>query len=375
MKGLHVVILLSFLFSLGCASSHKVLKGEHTINLSGGHFFGPGPVEPDLPLPDGRIVNVEFDRHKFEGQTHFYSDGSEKSLLSDGKTKINQNIDAGLLKMGEGDHSFLLVAVDGGPNSGRETYSLDENYNFIWQVDLALDPGFKEGIIRVDDFILTTGIVKLPTSLQTERGFPGGYDKAGSLKSGQYLVGRVGDFDQDGFLDGVLVAAPNVPIESSMLPGAPVGNKRGFKTDIDLPPHLACELTLRGVMNFKDPIFEAITQNNIPELAKLLEESKTRLNAARTNLERALLVGAWKEWKKEGFALTWRLDAVQTLHFISWAFITGYEYPAGKVPESVADATHRMFDQLESLIIKVEALNQKTGDTLPAKKSADTPKS
>ena len=109
----HVAILLSLLSYLGCASNQRVLRGEHTIFLQGGHFFGPGPIEPDLPLPDGRIANVEFNRRKFEGQTHFYNNGSEKSLLSDRKTKINQNIDAGLLKIGEGDRSFLLVAVDG----------------------------------------------------------------------------------------------------------------------------------------------------------------------------------------------------------------------------------------------------------------------
>jgi len=368
-KSLHVIVLLSLLSSLGCVFNKETAKDtkKYSILLQGGHFLGPGPIEPDSPLPEGRIVNVEFNRKIFKGRTSFYNGSSnKKSMLSDGKTKINQNIDVGSIKIGEeGKHAFLLAAVYGGPNEGSEIYYLDRAYNFIWRVDLALDPGFKEGIIRVDDFILTTGVVKLPFSLQTQRGIPGGYDQAGSHKSGQYLVGRVGDFDQDDFMDGVLVAAPNVPIESSMLPGAPVGNKRGFKTDVSLAPHLSCELTLHGAMNLKEVVAETLSKNNVPELIKLIEEIKERLSVARTNLERALLVGAWKEFKEEGFVLTWRLDTIQTLNFMSWAFLTGYEHPTGKIPASVIDSTRRMFGELETLIIKTTTLNRRTADTLP----------
>ena len=48
----------------------------------------------------------------------------------------------------------------------------------VWLVDLALDPGFDQGIIRVDDFILTTGVVRIKESTQTQRKQPGGYDQA-----------------------------------------------------------------------------------------------------------------------------------------------------------------------------------------------------
>ena len=93
-----------------------------------------------------------------------------------------------------------------------------------------------EEIIRVNGFRLTTGWVQVQRSLQTASGTPGGYDKAGSLPSGTFLVGRVGDFDRNGFLDGVLVAAANVPMQADMLPGAPVANLRGFTTDIPVNP-------------------------------------------------------------------------------------------------------------------------------------------
>ena len=76
---------------------------------------------------------------------------------------------------------LLLIKVR---NKGREYYSLDEDYRFVWKVDLALDPGFSEGIIQIDDFTLHTGLVKIADSIQTQQGIPGGYDQAGSLHSG-----------------------------------------------------------------------------------------------------------------------------------------------------------------------------------------------
>lgn len=355
--------LLAVLAVLGQPGS----AGAAEFILEGGFFYGPGPIEPDAALPTGRLVNVEFDRHAFDGHTDFANDGSPEARFSDGETLINQNISAGEITLGDGRETVLLAAVGGGPNQGRETYTMDRRYNMIWRVDLALDPGFAEGIIRVDDFVLTTGVVQIPPSLQTAAGNPGGYDRAGSLESGDYLAGRLGDFDQDGNLDGVVVAAPNVPLASNLLPGAPVGNQRGFKTDVELPAHLACELALRGLVNFAEPVAETIASDDIDELTKLLADMDERLRVARDNMERALLVGKWSDQplKKRGFELTWRVDALQMLVFISESALSGYPHPTGKVPSSVKDATGRLFAQLGGTVEAVAELNAETGDTLP----------
>ena len=96
--------------------------GGHIFNLSGGHFFGPGPIVPDTPLPDGSIRGIDFDLVKQSGAAAYAADGR---LLSDGETAINANIDAGALEIGgeqvkgkSAGKTFWLYAVAGGPNSG-----------------------------------------------------------------------------------------------------------------------------------------------------------------------------------------------------------------------------------------------------------------
>lgn len=357
----------------GLGAAHETPAAEFT--LRGGHFFGPGPIEPDAALPDGKLVNIRFDRARMEGVCEFKNDDSPAGRFSDGRTRINQNIDAGLIKLGDGRETVRLAAVDGGPNQGHEYYYLDDHYNLVWRVDLALDPGFDQGIIRVDNFHLTTGVVQIPPSMQSQRREPGGYDQAGSLKSGRYLAGRVGDFDGDGRLDGVLVAAPNVPMEAGLLPGAPVGNQRGFETDVELPAHLAAELALRGIKNFQAPLQETVARPDLVEFRRLIEDVGQRLHAARRNMETALLRGRWKEQalRPEGMELTWRIDALELLQFMTAAFTNEiYKYPNGRPPAGAVDALTRFFEQLDHLLTRVAAQNAKTGDTLPARPKGTT---
>lgn len=99
-------------------------------------------------------------------------------------------------------------------------------------MDTALDLGVGEsGIIKLP-FYGTTEEVELPYSLQTQMGIEGGIDQAGSRKSGEKLRGRLGDYNKDGILDGAIVVAGNIPIDSIFLPGAPYAFIRYFETDI-----------------------------------------------------------------------------------------------------------------------------------------------
>ena len=367
------VLVMTVLTIMAC--SHNPAKNDlrnHSFKLVGGHFYGPGPIVPDTALPDGLLHNIKFDLRKFKGYAEFETDEGSIAFLSDGKTRINRNIEAGRLDIGGGETPVLLVAVSGGRNKGREYYQLDDDYKMVWTVDLALDPGFADGIIRVDDFQLSTGLVKIDISAQTEQSIPGGYDQAGTLSSGQYLAGRVGDFDQDGYMDGIVVAAPRVPLISNMLPGAPVGNQRGFETDVAIPPHLACELTLRGILLFREPLRDLIEKHaDVKEITKLLKDIKLRIDAAQLNMDRAMFGGQWspENMKQNGFLISDRLETVKILNFISISLTESYPTYGGKVSNSVRDAINKMFSQLDSLVDKVGQANAQTNAVLPKMKT------
>jgi hypothetical protein len=346
--------------------------GQHVFNLHGGHFFGPGPIVPDTPLPDGSIRGISFDLAKQEGAAAFAEGGR---LLSDGKTMTNGNIDAGALEIGgskaetnknEGK-TFWLYAVAGGPNGGREHYRFDADYNMVWTVDIGLDPGFAEGIVRVNGFQLTTGTRQVPLSLQSAVGQPGGYDKAGSFASGAKLVGRVGDFDADGFMDGTIVATANVPMQADLLPGAPVANRRGFRTDIPIDPLYALELTLHGIVNMRPLVKETLTGGHLDQLTAWVKDIHERLLAARSNYE-AAFTSTPPQKRQDLQELEWKLESIRQMIFIPMAFLTTYNFPSGNAPGSVVDATTRAFDKAEAL---ADLLEQRRGG---AKKRGDAKK-
>ncbi|KOR31478.1 hypothetical protein TI04_00555 [Achromatium sp. WMS2] len=334
--------LISCMISVATAAPEP-----HVFNLHGGYFYGPGPIAPDTRLPDGVIHNITFDLDKLAGAAAF---GKGGRILSDNETTANANIDAGALEIGGPgkNKTFWLYAVAGGPLAGEEHYSFDANYNMLWTVDMALDPGFAEGIVRVNKYELTTGYRKVPASIQTQNGLPEGYDKAGSLVSGTTIVGRVGDFDNNGFLDGIIVATANVPMQADMLPGAPVANLRGFSTDIAISPLFALELTLHGIANMQPLVEQSFTGGHIPELTAYLSDIRERLLAARANYETAF-IHAPAATKMDLHEISWRLESIRQLFFIPWAFLTTYKYPSGNASESVMDATTRALAKTAAL--------------------------
>ena len=343
--------------SLALASPLAAEAKTHTFQLHDGYFYGPGPIVPDTALPDGEIRGIRFDWKTLRGEAAYDETGGV--LLSDGETRTNGNIDAGALQIGNQDNgkAFWLYAVHGGPLNGRETYHFDDQYHMVWTVDLALDPGFPEGIVRVNGFTLTTGRADVPYSLQTERGMPGGYDKAGTLDSGKTLIGRVGDFDLNGLLDGVLVASANVPMQADLLSGAPVGNLRGFSTDIKVEPLFAMELAIHGVAAMRETVEATLTGGKIAELTDWLKEVNARLAAARANYEQAF-VSFPAERRHELKEIGWRLEAIRQMTTIPLAFLTTYDYPTGNAGESVTDAVQRVFAKSQALADKLEAMRK-----------------
>lgn len=332
---------------------------RYTFELIGGYFFGPGPVEPDTHLPNGKLRNIRFDTQKFQGYCEFANDGSRSGLLSDGRTRINQNIDAGRLLIGGGTSPILLSAVDGGPHHGTEQYYLDDQYRLVWRVDIALDPGFEEGIIHLTDFVLHTGVARVTPSLQSQQGMPGGYDQAGSLKAGDFITGRVGDFDEDGYLDGVLVAAPHVPMAADMLPGAPVANQRGFRTNVPIPAQLSTELMLRGATHLREAIEITVKERGAEAAKPLLLELQERVSLARQRAAHAIKERQWARGKGDPESTLARLDELRG--GVAAAAAAAPNVAAGELASKI----QALFAQLDVVVREVAAFNERSDAHLP----------
>lgn len=132
-----------------------------------------------------------------------------------------------------GRFKLLLAAIDGGPAHGAARFFLDEHGNWTIGDDIAIDPGFTWGLVKLENFRWSTGPRRLPRSTQTAEGHPGGVDQAGSRVSGDFIPGRLGDDDLDGRLDGLMNAVGSFPLSSVILPGAPFAQTRTFVSDID----------------------------------------------------------------------------------------------------------------------------------------------
>jgi hypothetical protein len=293
-----------------CAAAVPVARAapeEHALNITGGTFFGPGPMV-DSPLPTGVLGHIEFST-LLNGETRFFNNGPEPpniaselqvkqkpdGLLSDG-TPFNEHVDGGVANVGQGAMRLLTVIPRDGPNHGQEIYHLGTDYNLHVVVDLALDPGFPQGIVVSKDLHITSGLLWVPLSLQSKAGDPGGTDQAGSMPSGAPLLGRLGDEDGDGLIDGTIIGASNVPLNHIFLPGAPVVQMRHFKSDIRIQPSDAALLTIAGVLNFQDvwdraqsspPLAPAAQAYVAGHLANYLDDMDRRLQSAASLIRTA----------------------------------------------------------------------------------------
>jgi hypothetical protein len=233
-----------------------------------GMFYGPGPLK-DVELFDVVIRNIGFSTPGYF-ITPFFNNGGKlpniigevkleshpDGLFSDGLHKINENLDTDVFELS--GVQFLVGVSDSGAHRGQQiSIVVDENL-MIMTMDFILDMGIGEsGIIKLP-FYGTTGEVTVPKSLQTQLGIEGGHDYAGSLPSGTKLRGKLGDFDNDGMLDGAIVVAGNMPLYSIMLPGSPYALIRYFETD------LPYEGEIMGKLPKKPP-----TPDQVPEVVHI----------------------------------------------------------------------------------------------------------
>lgn len=215
--------------------------------MGAGTFYGPGKIN-DSVLFDAQISNISFPS-PLTFVTPLGNNGavepnicgeretrqSPTGLLSDNLTRINENVDVCSFEIT--GKRILVAVIDGGLHRGEQIAVALSGGEMLMTMDFALDLGIgPAGIIKMP-FNGTTGEVVVPQSLQTQLKIPGGIDRAGSLKSGDKVRGRFGDFNHDGMLDGAIVVAGNIPLTSVFMPGAPYALIRYFETDIPYDGH------------------------------------------------------------------------------------------------------------------------------------------
>ncbi|HEU5134144.1 MAG TPA: hypothetical protein VFU13_03270 [Steroidobacteraceae bacterium] len=284
-------VALGVALAMNCiaAAADSPVARDHRLDFTGGMFHGPGHMA-DTPLPTGRLAPLVIERG-LKGRIEYFNNGpqapnlpseavfeaSADGRLSDGRA-FNEHMDGGIAEVGRGAMRLLTVVARTDRNHGIGRFALDRELNWHLHVDLALDPGFPEGLLVIENLDITTGGVAVPKSRQSETGQEGGVDRAGSLQSGAQLVGRLGDYDADGFLDGVLVGVTSIPIGHMFTPGAPAVQVRNFSTDIPIDAWDAARLTVSSLGNFK---------SHFPSQdARAIDEMTARIDAAVTLLKK-----------------------------------------------------------------------------------------
>jgi hypothetical protein len=221
--------LMGAVLVAGCVSPAwaATLWSVASSYLGTGYFFGPGAYMTPTPLFPVVIRNLGFISDR-DFVTPFWNKGSR---LSDG-TRINENVDTGIFTLA--GTRFLPAVVEGGKFSGQQVAVTMADGNLVMVMDLVLDLGIgPKGIIRMP-FYGTTGTLTIPGPLTAA-----GAQRAGLLRTGETISGRIGDFNGDGYIDGTLVAVGVMPLSSPIYPGQPWAMSRNFETNIPIQGILA----------------------------------------------------------------------------------------------------------------------------------------
>lgn len=283
--------------ALGLAAAMAVPAYGATLTLKPGRFFGPGNKGSQAIVP-ASVRGIVL-TGPLSGEIPFFNNGAQapnviaeilQGGVVDGYTSngvaINENIDTGLfLVMSDAQtgESARMMVVGVAPEQMRP----DAKGNLTFNPQVIADPGSPELAVPFS-VMFTTGAAQVPLSLKTQQGLPGGHDQAGPFPSGRILIGRIGDFDQDGFLDGELVLAGNPPLELIVARGDPIAQRRPWTLDVPVAPPLAALVTLNGVVqNFPEALTRVFATRDLPTLREYVGDLILRVQAARLNLARA----------------------------------------------------------------------------------------
>lgn len=296
-------ILTEFILCLTLLLPISGAMAGSTIELIDRHLYGPGPF-PDQKLETAWIRDLELTGF-LEGVVKGFNNLGEEPNVSgeakqgktvDGKmsdgTLINESIDMGNAVIMNGQFNLLLGAVFGGTNEGDTFFYLDDDMNWWIKDDIAIDPGFETGVVKINDFTFSTSARTIPYSLQTELGYPGGTNQIGSTESGRIALGRLGDDNADGYLDGVFNAIGRFPLEAIFLPGAPFVQLFEFKSDIPVTPLDAALLTTAGARSALKNIRVLQEKNRKhKDIQLLMDHAVERMALAANHLEKFVECG------------------------------------------------------------------------------------
>ncbi|HEU5134141.1 MAG TPA: hypothetical protein VFU13_03255 [Steroidobacteraceae bacterium] len=270
----------------------------YDIRLDKRHLYGPGPF-PDQALAVGAVRSMKLEGFLTMNVAAFNNGAAEPNVTGeaaqgasiDGKfsdgTLINEHIEMGNAVIANRQFNLVLGVMYGGPNRGESHFFLDPDFNWTIRDDIAMDPGFAEGIIKVPDFFFSTGPRPVPYSIQTERKFPGGMDRVGTLQSGDVVAGRLGDDDLDGRIDGVFFAMGQFPLNAPFLPGAPFVQRMEFTSDIPVSIAQAAFLTAATARNCSAVLAAPAESVKVERSKKvLLDCVKERTAVAMKHLQR-----------------------------------------------------------------------------------------
>jgi len=274
--------------------------GAANIFLKAGDFYGPG-ITGVHPFNNAAIRNIDFTGN-LQGTVPFFNNGgaapnvSAEILLKaaiggtvDGMTSdgrpINENVDTGLyldlLDPVTGEAAKMMVV-----SPQPEQFAPDAQGNITFKVHVVADPG-QANLVVPFDVIFTTGALQVPKSLRTQ----GGHDMAGPFHAGRVLIGRAGDFDHDGFLDGELVLAQNSPLDLVVAHGDPIAQRRPWISDIPVTSQESFALNVNGIVqNFPDALREARRHHDRRSIMDFGFDITLRLNAALYDLDK--IIGA-----------------------------------------------------------------------------------
>ena len=274
--------------------SSTVYSAGFTIELFDGKFYGPGNMG-EHDIKNGTLENFIVTA-PMSGHIPFFNNGEEEpntdaetlhsgpvdGMLSDG-TKINENVNAAfVLEIEEPETKELVKLLV--CSVSEELVSTDEKDNLTFNLHAAFDTGFAQDAIQLP-IQFFTGAVTVPVSEKNKRGLEGGNDNAGPYPAGSVYVGRVGDMDQDGFMDGIFTLAGNTPFELLIAEGDPVLIIRPFKSDIPINPKHAAYYELNGVVkNLKDQIQTALLDQQYDISISFINDSIKRLDAVTKNI-------------------------------------------------------------------------------------------
>jgi hypothetical protein len=276
----------------------------YDLTITGGTVHGPGPM-PDTPLPAGKLGSIVLS-DELGGASEFFNNGAEPpnvpgemeiyghlgGKLSNG-APFNEHVYGGVVSIGQGALKMLSVIASDGDMKGRETYQLNEHFNWIIHTDLALDAGFPQGLVISRNITITSGVLLVAPSLQTETGLKGGMDEAGSIPSGAPIYGMLGDMDNRGFLDGRIVGVGRVPLGFMFVPGSPLVMQRNFQSNIPITQEEAGILTFAGLVNLRDVLAVARDGNPaarsyvLAHAKSYLEDFAARARSAQSHLSTA----------------------------------------------------------------------------------------